>query len=353
MTEILVVGGGPAGLATAIELARRGRSVELADASRPGRRRLCGEFLSGDGVALLQGWGIDLSDCPAIDALRIGHGYHAWRRAFPGLGRGCTRESLHARLEQLCDQLGVVRTRRRMSGEGEPGQVVLWAAGHAGAARRSPEERQRRGAWLGVAVRARGVCPPQVDLHVTARGYVGLNPVEGERVNLCGLLRAPGSAIDPLQYLLEEVDSNPLLRNGLDVSGVDPSSVAARGGLDFGARNRGGVGLSVGDARGAPVPLLGQGLAAALRGGQLLGQHVDEGLRESGPFRDGPSAVDVLVREWNRLWENEFGVRFRRGRWLQAALLQPWVAGPALRGLSLWPSLGDRLVRATRGPLPG
>ena len=52
--DAVVVGGGPAGLATAIELTRRGAKVTVVDAAEPGADKACGEGLMPDGVSRLE-----------------------------------------------------------------------------------------------------------------------------------------------------------------------------------------------------------------------------------------------------------------------------------------------------------
>src|SRR4030095_6154080 len=59
-TPIVVVGGGPAGSATAMLLARRGARVVLFDSARFPRRQACAESVSPGGVALLQSLGVEL-----------------------------------------------------------------------------------------------------------------------------------------------------------------------------------------------------------------------------------------------------------------------------------------------------
>jgi len=60
-TEVLVVGGGPAGLAAAIAARAKGFRVVVADCSRPPIDKPCGEGLMPDALAALRQLGIELS----------------------------------------------------------------------------------------------------------------------------------------------------------------------------------------------------------------------------------------------------------------------------------------------------
>src|SRR5687767_13829615 len=79
MTEadVLVVGGGPGGAATAYHLARHGVDVLLVDKSSFPREKVCGDGLTPRGVASLTRMGVDASEpgFMRVDGLRVhGHG---------------------------------------------------------------------------------------------------------------------------------------------------------------------------------------------------------------------------------------------------------------------------------------
>jgi geranylgeranyl reductase family protein len=57
--DVAVVGGGPAGAAAAITLARRGRDVVLIDKARFPRDKCCGDGLTAGALRLLEGLGLD------------------------------------------------------------------------------------------------------------------------------------------------------------------------------------------------------------------------------------------------------------------------------------------------------
>ena len=58
--DLFVIGGGPAGLATAIAARLAGLTVRVADMRRPPIDKACGEGIMPDGVAVLKELGVEL-----------------------------------------------------------------------------------------------------------------------------------------------------------------------------------------------------------------------------------------------------------------------------------------------------
>src|SRR5207249_12220122 len=59
-TDVFVIGGGPAGLAAAIAVRRRGFDVTVADCAIPPIDKACGEGIMPDGVGAAESLGISL-----------------------------------------------------------------------------------------------------------------------------------------------------------------------------------------------------------------------------------------------------------------------------------------------------
>jgi flavin-dependent dehydrogenase len=97
-TDLFVIGGGPAGLATAIAARRRGLDVTLADASTPPIDKACGEGIMPDGVAAASALGIDLGEAQGRPfwGIRFCDRNSAVEADFPsGYGLGMRRTALH------------------------------------------------------------------------------------------------------------------------------------------------------------------------------------------------------------------------------------------------------------------
>lgn len=110
--DLFVVGGGPAGLATAILARQAGMQVVVADHNRPPIDKACGEGLMPDTLAAVERLGLNLNCAKAVRFLGIrfndsdGETCVAARFA-NGFGMGMRRTELHSRLVQRAAEVGV------------------------------------------------------------------------------------------------------------------------------------------------------------------------------------------------------------------------------------------------------
>lgn len=161
--DVIVVGGGPVGLASAIEARLAGFSVALVEPREGAIDKACGEGLMPGAVPLLHRLGVDPEGMP----LR-GVSYRAGRRRVDhlfgsGAGRGVRRTTLHSALSDRAAALGVTRVAERVESVEQDASGVS-AAGI-------------RASWM---LAADG-------LHSTVRRLVGLErgaPARGRRFGL-------------------------------------------------------------------------------------------------------------------------------------------------------------------------
>lgn len=128
MTDLFIVGGGPAGLAAAIAARKRGLQVMVADAGVPPIDKACGEGLLPDSVDALARLGIVLlpSDGHALRGIRFLDDEAAPQAYFPaGLGIGLRRKTLHEKLANHAADCGVsLLWRRRVTGLNQEGVLL-------------------------------------------------------------------------------------------------------------------------------------------------------------------------------------------------------------------------------------
>jgi len=98
--EVLIVGGGVAGCAASIALARKGRSVALIEREPIPRHKVCGEFLSGEALEDLHALGIDVAALGAvpIDYVRLAAARRAAEAPLPFHAASLTRKALDTAL---------------------------------------------------------------------------------------------------------------------------------------------------------------------------------------------------------------------------------------------------------------
>ncbi len=108
--EVLIVGAGPAGIATAIAASQKGLRATVVDARKPPIDKPCGEGLLPEGVSALQHLGIWLDSSVAfpIAGLRFSdEASSACGRITLGAAFGLRRSALHDLLVRRAAELGV------------------------------------------------------------------------------------------------------------------------------------------------------------------------------------------------------------------------------------------------------
>jgi flavin-dependent dehydrogenase len=206
----IIVGGGPAGSAAAIELARAGRPVTLIERSSAAVDKVCGDFLSAEAVRRIEALGVDLADAASITALRLINRRRIAETRLPFAARALSRRVLDEALLHRASAAGatVLRGHRvsaiRQSGaslrvhSGSMGQLaadtVFLATGKHEL--RGNMRDSRDSGLVGLKMYYR-LDPPQrqqlsgyVELMLLAGGYAGLQPVDSDRAVLCLLLPA-------------------------------------------------------------------------------------------------------------------------------------------------------------------
>jgi flavin-dependent dehydrogenase len=267
--DLLIAGGGPVGLATALYAARAGLDVAVREPREGSIDKACGEGLMPGALAALHELGVD----PAgheLHGIRYVDGSRAVEAAFRhGPGRGVRRTVLHDALRAAVDAAGVPVEHRpvrsvglradHVSADGEPVRHLVAADGLHSPLRRmlgldvAATRARRYGLRCHVEV---APWTSFVEVHWSPVGEAYVTPVAGDRVGVAVL----STVRRPLPDLLR---SFPRLLAHLGDAPV--GTVRGAGPLRQRARRRvvGRV-LLVGDAAGYVDALTGEGIAVGL-----------------------------------------------------------------------------------------
>lgn len=108
-TDVLIIGGGPAGLAAAIAARRQGLRVLVADARRPPIDKACGEGLMPDARLAARALGVDVRESLGYSfrGIRFAGENDAVQAEFPaGVGVGLRRVALHSLMIEQAARAG-------------------------------------------------------------------------------------------------------------------------------------------------------------------------------------------------------------------------------------------------------
>lgn len=367
MIQVAIIGGGLAGLTSAITLARQGLSVALIEKKSYPFNKVCGEYVSNEVLPYLEAIGAD--PAPLLPAA-INHfllsspsgktlespldlgGFGISRFTFDNflyrqaLNRGVAVK-LHTAVQEVRyedDKFSL----KLSDGETLEAAVVLGAYG-----KRSTLDRQldraffrARSPYIGVKYHLRLDMPTNlIALHNFRDGYAGISAIEDGRYCFCYLttrqnLRQHGTIPAMEEAILCQ---NPHLRHIFREAEFLYEQPEVINEISFATKTCiENHMLMCGDAAGMITPLCGNGMAMAIHSGKIASEQV---IRY---FEQGRNRKQ-LEANYSRAWKNQFERRLQVGRAVQHLFGNPLLSEVAVGTLKHLPA-GIRLImRQTHG----
>jgi menaquinone-9 beta-reductase len=365
--QVIIIGGGIAGLVTAIDLARSGVDVVVFEKKEYPFHKVCGEYISNEVLPYLVSLNLNVKDLRPATISKLYVSSPAGRELKMELdqgGFGISRFSfdhflyLHAISSgakvyqgktvenvEFLDGRFIVSLK---AGEQFESKVVTGAYG-----KRAKLDNQlkrifisKRSPWIGVKYHIKTDHPADtIALHNFKDGYCGISAVENGIYCLCYLTSRENlrkhRSIPEMEK--EVLNKNPFLKEIFMNSEflwkapevINEISFAKKSAVEDHI-------LMTGDTAGMISPLCGNGMAMAIHSAKIVSQSISS-------FLAGKISREELEAWYSKEWNQKFSARLKAGRLIQGMFGSEIVSEIMISTLKQLPSVSRWIVRRTHG----
>lgn len=364
--DVIIIGGGLAGLTSAIHLARNNIDVLLIEKNDYPKHKVCGEYVSNEVLEYLHSLDVDVWDAGAkkIDTFDFSSkSGKSLSVTLPLGGFGLSRYALDKLLLDTAISNGVAihkGTAVRAQLEGDSFVVdtkigtqftasyVLGAYGKRSGMDGALSRKfiKNKSPWIGVKAHYKANFPENhVALHNFKGGYCGLSMVETGHVNACYLTHVDVfkeyADLEAFQKII--LQKNSALRAFFDDAEMVFDKPLAISQVSFEPKLPVEKHiLMIGDSAGLIHPLCGNGMAMAIHGAKIASELLIDG-HESNLTRL------QLESKYVKLWQNAFQSRLRAGRGIQRLLLNDTLTNLGVSLVGTSPFVLRKIIKSTHG----
>jgi flavin-dependent dehydrogenase len=368
-SNIIIIGGGLAGLTAGIHLSKNGIAVTIIEKNEYPKHKVCGEYISNEVAPYLEWLDVQISDLwpttitkfhfSATDGKEInaklplgGFGisryeldYYLYKKA---ISKGC--KIVKEEVENV-----VFENDRFTISMADGGfllaDIVLGAFGKRSNIDMKLNRKfiQQKSPWLAVKAHFSGDFPNDlVGLHNFKGGYCGVSKVEKDIINICYLVKynefKEYKNINDFQNLV--IKQNPYLNEIFENSKLLFEKPLTISQISFEEKEivENHI-LMIGDTAGLIHPLCGNGMAMAIHSAKLASELVTSFVNDEIKTRA------ALEKKYIESWNSNFKSRLKAGRLLANTLLKPNLSAVLMRLMILFPFLLNSIIKKTHGKL--
>ncbi|MAD97615.1 MAG: FAD-dependent oxidoreductase [Flavobacteriaceae bacterium] len=323
--EVIIVGGGLAGLTSAIHLAQQGRSILLLEKDEFPRHKVCGEYISNEVLPYLQSLGVNPFAFGAKQISRLEISTPRNKKVYSNLplgGFGISRYRLDYELYKKAKEEGCITktelvtdvdfaddtfTVKTKKGNAYKAQFVLGSFG-----KRSNLDKKldrdfikKKSPYLGVKIHASGdFDETKVALHNFKGGYCGVSKVENDHINLCYIsdyksFKKYKSIKDFQEKVVFQNESLRAIFSNTSPVFEAPITISQ---ISFDSKPRiENHMLMVGDAAGMIHPLCGNGMGMAISSAQLVSTLLQDFF--NGKIKNRNQLEKMYLSNWNKRFQ--------------------------------------------------
>lgn len=363
--DVIVIGGGLAGLTAAIHLAKNGLSVLVFERHAYPKHKVCGEYVSNEVIPYLNSLGVNLNQLPLpqINQLLITTSTgKEINQDLPLGGFGISRyafdELLYQRAKELkvdfifekVKDVVVIEEMYSVSTRNDcfTAKLVLGCFGK----RSNLDQHFNRNFinkpahWVGIKAHYTHPNFPinKVELHNFDGGYCGLSLTETNHVNVCYLAKYKSFK----QYKnIEDFNENVLRKNkhlnrffNEAELAFDKHLAIAQVSFEKKERVENNM-LMLGDTAGLIHPLCGNGMAMAIHSAKLASEEVLA-------FQKHQSKP-ILFENYTQKWKMNFESRMKFGNYFQKLFMHQKLTNFGMAIGSKMPFLVEKMIQKTHG----
>lgn len=366
--DVVIIGGGLAGLTLAIQLADAGHSCVLFEKNKYPFHKVCGEYISLESKDFLERLGLNIPamNLPVITKLQVSSPSGKLLKHQLDLGGfGISRYLLDDELVKIARKKGVtVLDDCRVTDIKFESEQFLIASSKGNFSsgicigswgkksnldtkfRNTSSSRKKRN-YVGIKYHIHLDFPSdRIELHNFENGYCGISKIEGDQYCLCYLTDAEN--LKKYKGDIREMEKQVLMKNPFlkkyfseakflfeEPLAISNITIGYKGAVDQHV-------LMVGDSAGNIAPLSGNGMSMAMRSSfhlnALLAQY----------FKKEISRKELEL-QYEQFWKKQFKGRVEFSAFLQKLLKQTFSTNLAIGILKGLPFLRNLVVKSTHG----
>jgi|TARA_B110000240_G_scaffold85242_1_gene96984 flavin-dependent dehydrogenase len=367
VVDVIIIGGGLAGLCNAIHISKLGKKVVLIEKNEYPKHKVCGEYISNEVLPYFGFLDINPFD---FGAVKIKNFQLSTTKSklisarLPLGGFGISRHQLDFVLLEKAQENGVtilkdsvlnikfsndvfsVETKENKT---LSSKITIGAFGKRSLLDVKMERKfiQKKAPYLGVKIHVRGDFPEDlVALHNFKGGYCGVSKVENNAINLCYITNYTSfkkyKNIEDFQE--QVVFKNKFLKGIFQNSEAVFEKPLTISQISFETKKpvENHI-LMCGDSAGMIHPLCGNGMSMAIQSAQLASVLILNYL--NGDLNSRKELEKQYIRKWNK----KFGVRLKAGHFIAMLFRKDKIAAFLLEILKKLPFLLPLIIKQTHG----
>ncbi len=365
--DVIIVGGGLAGLTSAIHLSTRKKRVLLIEKNEYPKHKVCGEYISNEVLPYLNSLGINPINEGAKQITKVHISTtksNLIKGELPLGGFGMSRYFLDdllvkkARLNGvkiLKDTVDSIHFKKdsftittKISGVFQS-KITIGAFGKRSSLDQKMKRKfiQKKSPYLAVKIHVKGVFPENlVALHNFKGGYCGVSKVENNAINVCYITeyRSFKKHKNITDFQEQVVFKNKHLRKIFKESSPVFEKPLTISQVSFQTKNPVEDHIIMcGDTAGMIHPLCGNGMGMAISSAQLASIRILQFLNGEIKTREG------LEKQYLRDWNKEFKIRLKAGHFIAWLFRNQTISQIAYSILKRRPSLLPKIIKFTHG----